>query len=333
MFLGGNTLEPVRTGNSVLAAVVEEEYYSGGGEKTVAKTVILDKYLKAYLDIMQKPDNWSGQKWYVDTHAGTGFTREMGVDIPGSAMRALNHDFDRFYLYEKDPDNFETLVKTLNEETDASLTLGKLPDEGITMASSKDPYVKIMNMNCNDGVKWLARNGRRSAHWFTFVDPEKLSVERDLMERLCRRGNMDILFNFQTSAFHRNGSESASHSHDKVALNLGEGFPKDGTRDDYVEYYKEKVFSELGWESASRRMESEGDNDWRYDLIFASQNETALGIIGDIYTSDLKNDVMSEIREWRTKSDVAQTGFETYVNIPTEDDKPADENQAQLGDF
>ena len=310
----------------------EKEHYSGGGEKTVAKTVILDKYLKAYLSIMKNPDNWSGQKWYVDTHAGTGFTQELGVKIPGSALRALNHDFDRFYLYEKDPDHFETLVETLNEETEASLTRGE-SDEGISMASSESPYIRIMNMNCNEGVEFLVRNGRNNAHWFTFVDPERLSVNRDLMEQLCRRGKMDILLNFQTSAFHRNASESADHSHDKVALNLGEDFPIGGTQDDYVEYYRETVFEEQGWRSESRRMESEGDNDWRYDLIFASQNSTALSIIEDIYTSDLKNDVSQEIREWRAESDADQRGLGSYVRIPAANDGPEDDDQTRLLDY
>jgi hypothetical protein len=144
---------------------------------------------------------------------------------------------------------------------------------------------------------------------------------------------MDILFNFQTSAFYRNARESAGHSHDKIVLNLGEDFPREGTPDDYVEYYQRKVFDELGWESESRRMESEGDNNWRYDLIFASKNETALDIIGDIYTSDLKNDVTREISEWRAKSDAAQMGVETYVHIPTEDNDPDDDDQSQLQDF
>lgn len=315
----------------VLITVSEDDYYSGGGEKTVAKTVILDKYLKAYLDIMKK--NWSGQKWYVDTHAGTGFTRELGVDIPGSALRALDHDFDRFYFYEKNSDNFETLVETVNEETVASLTIGELPEEGIRIACSQDPYIRIMNMNCNEGVKYLIREGRSSAHWFTFVDPEKLSVELELMERLCRRENMDILFNFQTDAFYRNARENASHSHEKVALNLGEGFPQKGTYDDYVEYYQEKVFDENGWDSDSRSMESEGSNNWRYDLIFASKNDTALGIIGDIYTSDLKNDVAREIREWRSETNSEQSGFEMYVDIPTGDETSESENQASLADF
>jgi three-Cys-motif partner protein len=162
----------------LLIAVSENEYYSGGGEKTVARTVILSKYLTAYLNIMKK--HWSGEKWYVDTHAGTGFTRELGVNIPGSALRALDHDFDRFYFYEKNTGNFETLIETLNAETEASLTKGEV--EGIPMAYGQDPYVRIMNMNCNQGVKYLVRNGGRNAHWFTFVDPEKLLVERELME-------------------------------------------------------------------------------------------------------------------------------------------------------
>lgn len=308
----------------------EPEYYSGGGEKTIAKTVILDKYLGAYLAIMKK--NWRDEKWYVDTHAGTGFTRELGVNIPGSALRALGHDFDRFYLYEKDPDRFETLVDTLDDNTDASLSRGEVKDTGDPMASSDDPCVRVFNMDCNEGVKWLVDKARSNVHWFTFVDPEKLTLERELIDELCARENMDILLNFQTSAFHRNARDSAGHSLEKVALNLGEDFPMEGTPDEYVEWYEQEVFGEIGWKSASRPMVSEGDNAWRYDLIFASKNGTALGIIEDIYTSDLNNDVMKEIREWREKSDADQKGIESFVHIPTGDSE-SDNDQADLDSF
>jgi len=309
--------------------VSEGEHYSGGGEKTVAKTVILDKYLKAYLDIMKA--NWDGPKWYIDTHSGTGFTQELGVKIPGSALRALKHDFDKFYFYEKDVGHFETLVETIDQETERSMSHGEIPDEEIPMAYSEDGSVKVMNMDCNSGVTYLAEHAGYNSHWFTFVDPERLTVERELIERLCRRGKMDILFNFQTSAFERNGSDAADHAHAKVASNLGEGFPVNGSAEDYVSYYQDDVFGKMGWKSVSRRMESERSNEWRYDLIFASKKAVALKIIDDIYTSDLKNDVAREVREWRAKTDTGQTGFGSFVSIPAVDGE--DNGQASLFDF
>ena len=313
----------------------QNEYYSGGGEKTVAKTVILDKYLWAYLSIMEK--HWGGEKWYVDTHAGTGFTNEMGVNIPGSTLRALNHNFDRYYFYEKDPDHFDTLVETLEQETGESFHIGTIGNRDDRSAFCEDPRISVANMDCNEGVKFLTRNSGSSSHWFTFVDPEKFSVERELMESLRRRGNMDILFNFQTTAFFRNAGENAEHSHDKVATNLGDHFPIDGTPDDYVNFYKEDVFENFGWKSKSRKMISEGSNEWRYDLIFASQNETAVGIMDDIFDSDLKNDVTEEINDWRDSSEIDQSGLNTFIKIDShgedQNNTPDDDEQSCLGDF
>lgn len=313
----------------------DSEYYSGGGEKTVAKTVILKKYLWSYLSIMGKKENWSGPKWYVDTHAGTGFTTEMGVNIPGSALRALNYDFDRYYFYEKNPDHFETLVETLNSETDATLSIRTVPNRSEAMACCDEPYIRIMNMDCNEGVKLLTRESPPNSHWFTFVDPEKFSVEYELMECLCQRENMDILFNFQTTAFFRNTGENASHSHEKVESNLGSEFPTDATPDELVTYYKENVFKDLGWHSASRKMISEGSNEWRYDLIFSSQNGTAMSIMSDIFNGNLKDDVKDEIQDWREKTDVDQTGFETFLRVESHEDGDVEtaDDQSSLGDF
>jgi len=312
--------------------VAESQHYSGGGDKTVAKTVILNKYLKPYLSILSAQE-WVDQTWYVDTHAGTGFTHELGVDIPGSALRALNHNFDRFYYYEKNENHFDLLVETLEDEVGQTFDKGVIDETGDRRAFCEDPRIMVMNMDCNEGVSWLADKGRQNAHWFTFVDPEKFSVNRDLMEQLCRRGNMDILFNFQTEAFYRNGQEAAEHAHEKMARNLGEDFPRDATEDEYVEFYQEEVFGELNWLSASRKMMSTGDNDWRYDLIFASQSDLALDIIGDIYTSDLQNDVMAEIRRWRKESDGGQSGLGSFVELPTEENTQEDDGQSSIGDF
>lgn len=310
----------------------KKEFYSGGGEKTIAKTIILKKYLKAYLDILGKPENWSGQKWYVDTHAGTGFTEEFGIPIPGSALRALNYDFDRFYFYETNERRFKTLIQVLTDETDANFHFGTVGNTDHRRASSEDPYIQVMNMDCNEGVKWLARKGSRNAHWFTFVDPERFSVKREFLEELCSRENMDILLNFQTSGFLMNITEATDHSDEIVEECLGSGYPKDSSSEQLVEWFKKDLFAVNGWNSASQPMVSEGGNNWRYDLIFASQNDTAMGIIDDIYDRKLEREVNEEIKEWRDKSDIGQKGLETYVRIPTEDEEPED-GQASLRDF
>jgi len=308
-----------------------DEYYSGGGEKTIIKCVILEKYLRAYLNIMTKPSNWRGPKWYVDTHAGTGFTQEYEVPIPGSTLRALNFEFDRFYLYEKDEAHFKTLVETLNQETQAELEIGSLQERDTAIAYSDDPYVRVFNMDCNEGVSWLVNKANHNSHWFTFVDPERFSVERKLMEQLRDRANMDILFNFQTEGFFRNASENADHSHEKVASNLGDDFPRDASHDELVEWYEDKIFRERDWYAGARTMESGDGNQWRYDLIFATQNANASRIMGDIYNGKLKDDVASEVAEWRQRSNIEQTGLGFKVYDP--DERMSEDEQAALGDF
>ena len=70
------------------------------GDKSIAKLVILDKYLGSYKNIMES--NWSSDLWYVDTHAGTGVTElsDYRLNVKGSPIRALDFDFDAYYLYD-----------------------------------------------------------------------------------------------------------------------------------------------------------------------------------------------------------------------------------------
>lgn len=290
------------------------DYYSGGGEKTIAKLVILDKYLKSYLDILGKPSNWSGEKWYVDTHSGTGYTYEFDIPIPGSTMRAMSHDFDRYYFYERDENNFETLCDTLADEFDLTFEQEKIQGTSTTMAKCDNPRVRVYNMDCNEGVKWLVNHAGGNSHWFTFIDPEKFSVERELLESLIQRGNMDILFNFQTTGFVRAGSEDAEHSHDKVQRNVGENFPLNASADEWVDWVKTDVFGPSSFDTTSRKMISEGNTSWRYDLIFASASGTAENIMSDIMENEkLTEDISEEVIDWREKSPTSQTGLEFYA--------------------
>lgn len=303
------------------------DHYSGGGEKTVAKQVILERYIKAYLNIIP---NFYDQYWYVDTHSGTGYSEEFDTPIAGSTLRALRYDFQRYYFYEKKYDHWETLCATIEDEIEGDLYRGEL-DDGSPVATAKQPYIQIINKDCNDGVTWLVTNSSWNPHWFTFVDPEKFSVTLELMETLRNRGNMDILLNFQTEGFYRNTSENADHSHETVTESLGEGWPTNGTPDEYVEYYKKTVFTANGWNARSRKMVSEGSNGWRYDLIFASENDTADKIMGDIFgSSSIKDEISAGIRQHR---DEEAGGQQSLGSVRVDNHGEDDDGQANLFDF
>lgn len=306
--------------------------YSGGGEKTVAKLVILEKYIKAYLSIMNNPENWKGPTWYIDTHSGTGYSNEFNTPLPGSTLRALSHDFDRYYFYEVDPGHYELLIENLEDYLDVEFWRNSSPDEGPPRAGCDNPKIRVMNDDSNDGVVWLVKQANSYSHWFTFVDPEKFTVTFDLMQTLRRRGNMDILFNFQTDAFFRNASAEAEHSHDLVTEGLGPDWPIDAGPDELVEYYKQTVFENNGWIARSRKMVSEGSNPWRYDLIFSSQSDTADKIMGDIFGSNnIKNDVTKEISKYRDERDGGQKSLD-WIQIDTHDDEN-DDPQRNLSDY
>jgi 23S rRNA A2030 N6-methylase RlmJ len=63
--------------------------------------------------------NWSGEKWYIDTHAGTGYTTiNDRTTIDGSAIIAFDNyvdSFDKFYFYELNEESFHTLHEALSE--------------------------------------------------------------------------------------------------------------------------------------------------------------------------------------------------------------------------
>lgn len=310
------------------------QHYSGGSDKTIAKLVILDKYLWSYLKIVGQ---WDCDVWYVDTHSGTGYTllEDYDVEVPGSTLRALDHDFDRYYFYEKDPDHFELLAETIESELDIEMSRSEIPDEGIQTATADKPCIRVLNTDCNSGVKWLVNNSREYVPWFVFIDPERLSVDVDLVERLIQRGNTDILLNFQTTAYRRSGAKNADHAHGAVENGMGEEWPVDGSDDDFVEAFKQQVVSPTDYAATSRKMVSEGSKQWRYDLIFASGAGVAEKIMTDIMRNRLRKEVMDEIKQARRDSSRSQRGLETYsIEIEGHNEEVADsDGQRSLGDF
>lgn len=291
---------------------------SYSGDKSIAKLVILEKYLSAYKNIMDS--NWDSDLWYVDTHAGTGVTElpDYRLNIEGSPIRAFNFDFDAYYLYEIDENHWRSLCDAIEDQLDITFDYGTIDSGQQYAIKEEDPRILVFNMDSNSGVDWLIRKGNKSKHWFTFVDPEGLSVEWDLLQKLINRGYTDILYNFQTEGVVRNSSEDADHAHEALEKSLGKNVPKGKSMDYYVKWFREEQIESLGYHTASRRMTSTGGSEWRYDLIFTSGNNTAVdNVMSDIMANEktLRADIVAEIESTRERAENPQEPFDSRLSF------------------
>ncbi|WP_248514986.1 three-Cys-motif partner protein TcmP [Salinarchaeum laminariae] len=289
------------------------------GDKSIAKLVILQKYLWAYKRILD--NNWEQDLWYVDTHAGNGVTElpDYRLNIAGSPIRALEYDFDAYYLYEIDSGHWQSLCDAIEERLGIELSFGTLDTGEEYAIRGSDPRILIHNMDSMDGVDWLIENGNSYKHWFTFVDPEGLNdLEWDLLRKLINRGNTDILYNFQTSGIVRNSTDGAEHAHQALEDAVGEDVPRNRSQDFYVQWFRENKIEPLDYHTASRKMTSRGSSNWRYDLIFASGNETAVNnVMEDIMQNEdtLRADVVEEIQETRERANDPQGAFDSRLRF------------------
>lgn len=266
------------------------DHFSGATLKTAAKLVILEKYLKPYAQII---GNNFDNSWYVDTHAGTGKTRaKNGALLDGSALIALSDytdHFDRFYFYELDINHFHKLHETITQELDIEFDVYKTPVEGhdFMVAASDDPRIRIMQMDSNDGVSFLAEHAQVDAHWFAFIDPRGLTARRSTIDTLIQRGHMDILINYQTTGVMRSAAKGAEHAHDAVTRTLGDNdWEAADSPDDYVRMFENRLEENEEFSVVTKNLEAPRDKDYRFDLVFASGNDTARRIIQDIWDAD-----------------------------------------------
>jgi len=307
------------------------DHYTGGGDKTVAKLVTLEKYVGAYTAIIT--NNWSTKPWYIDTHAATGFVDmdEYGSKVPGSAVRILrNHqdDFDRFYFYESNGDSFELLRETLARELGLDFD-SWTNSAGFPVAKSENPRVMLLQTNSNEGIQWLCEKANEWNHWFVFMDPRAVTdLEADAIRAVTTRGNTDLLINFQTTGVHRAAGWNPSRG---SVEQLGGNEPLEGGElDDQVEWFRKAIEESSGYNTASRKTVSETSRGHRFDLVFASGDDTAVGIMDDIMTKSLKKEIAKEISNYRVEG--GQLGLESWRSIKFMQHGDESEAESQRGD-
>lgn len=264
--------------------------FEGSWLNTGAKLEILEDYLVPYTNII---NIYYDSSWYVDAYAGTGEIQlNDGELIDGSTLIALkNHaeDFDKFYFYEVHSGRFEHLYQTIENRFDYEFDVSEAIPEGadFDVARHDDPYIRIMNTDCNNGMRFLAEESNRSSHWFTFVDPEGFGPKWDTIDSLIDRGSMDLLINLQTSGLVMNTGEGTDHAHDSVSDQLDTDDWKYGlSADEIVGRYEERLRERDEWNVVSKALRDPTDNQWRFDMVFSSDNDTARDIMDDVMNKD-----------------------------------------------
>ncbi|WP_227380299.1 three-Cys-motif partner protein TcmP [Haladaptatus halobius] len=267
------------------------EHFSGGDEKTAAKLVSHEEYLDVYTTILDI--HWDTGLWYIDTHAGTGKTivNDNGLTIDGSAIQAIENYsdyFERFYLYELSEDHFHKLHETLADRFRLEFDVYETPseDHDFLVAACDNPYIRIMQMDSNEGVNFLAEHSRSNPHWFAFIDPKGLTAKRSTLDTLLERGNVDILLNYQSTGVMR--SAAAEHSRDAVRRTMGDDeWPRAGSAEEYVQLFKEKLDENRAIRPVlTKDLVSPHDERCRFDLVFACKNDGARNAMEDIMNQD-----------------------------------------------
>ena len=92
-----------------------------GGPWTLIKLEVLEKYLNFYTTALK---NQPFKLCYIDAFAGSGKIDIRGeTAIPGSAIRALDYPFHKYYFFEKELSYITALKKEFLKNTNIKVLL------------------------------------------------------------------------------------------------------------------------------------------------------------------------------------------------------------------
>jgi hypothetical protein len=156
-----------------------------GSVWTEVKLDAIEKYLKFYTTALK---NQHFKLCYIDAFAGSGIIRiKSGIEIRGSAVRALNYPFDKFYFFEEDQTIIENLKCNIRE-------IGREKD------------VEFHNADCNtflleiDKINWIQDNWRG----VIFLDPYAMDLKWDCLNKVSATKVFDVWYLFPFMALNRN---------------------------------------------------------------------------------------------------------------------------------
>lgn len=157
---------------------------SFGGPWTLLKLEIIEKYLDFYTKALKKQNF---KLCYIDAFAGSGNVdvKEYGTVI-GSALRALNYPFDKYFYIEKNRSYLKKLADNLQKR-------------------EADKDVEIIQGDCNEllntihSFPWY-ENGWRGV---IFLDPCAMELNWNSLVSIAKTKVFDVWYLFPISALNR----------------------------------------------------------------------------------------------------------------------------------
>ena len=219
-------------------------------------------YLRRYLKIFSvgMKGKWGGNLTYIDLFAGPGrcLIRDSQIEIEGSGLISLEHDFRKFIFMEKDPDFLDSLKKRCQ-------------------GSPKLSQIEFIEGDCNLTIDRIQPDGLAVA----FIDPTGIDFHFEPLKKLCASRKVDLLMTVMLGMdikrnLERYRRKGAGSDLDKF---LGGSVPWNTikTGRDVMDIYKERLKA-LGYQTVEfKDIEVKNDkNVPMYFLMFASKDPKGL---------------------------------------------------------
>lgn len=156
-----------------------------GGQWTREKLTVIEDYLNFYVRALSKQ---RVKLVYIDAFAGSGTTvLQDGSTVPGSAVIALNCDFDEYYFIEIDEGRRNELTKTINEY---------FPE--------KWSKIKLIGEDCNKSLLLVLSSLSVYKRGVMFLDPYALELDWSILEAASKTHILDVWYLFPLNALVRN---------------------------------------------------------------------------------------------------------------------------------
>jgi three-Cys-motif partner protein len=161
---------------------------SFGSGWTLVKLEVIRRYFDAYFRVMK---NQRFKLCYIDAFAGSGRVKTQKGSIVGSALQALDFDFNQYYFFEKNKKYYRHLLWNVQRHY---------------QFQTKQDKIKCINGDCNailgaiDERDWIRTNWRG----IIFLDPYAMQLYWDSLEKIKRTGAFDVWYLFPFSPLLRN---------------------------------------------------------------------------------------------------------------------------------
>lgn len=165
-----------------------------GGQWTKEKLTIIDEYLQFYTTAMSKQ---KVKLIYIDAFAGSGQTiLSDGTVMDGSAIKALQYNFDEYYFIEINKKRIASLEEIIKS---------RYPE--------KVSKIHIIKENCNKILARVLEKLTVYQRGVMFLDPYALELDWSILEAASKTKILDVWYLFPVNALVRNLPKDKGYSY------------------------------------------------------------------------------------------------------------------------